>query len=78
MVIIKKMFLNYLELKTYKMKKLLFVAFCLSISFTACREDKKAEKKTVVKTENNVNIETPKGSVKTDGDGNVDIKIKDN
>ncbi|WP_166387741.1 MULTISPECIES: hypothetical protein [unclassified Polaribacter] len=59
------------------MKKLLFVVVCLTISFTACREDKKSEKKTEVKTENNVNIETPKGSVKTDGDGNVDIKIKE-
>ena len=57
------------------MKKLLFVAVCLTISFTACREDKKAEKKTEVKTENNVSVETPQGSVKTDGDGNVDILL---
>lgn len=63
--------------KNKKMKKLLFVVVCLTLSFTACREDKKEEKKTEVKTENNVNIETPQGSVKTDGDGNVDIKIKE-
>ena len=62
------------------MKKLLFVALCLTMSLTSCREDKKEEKKpdVEVKKENNVNIETPEGSVKTDDNGNVDIKIKDN
>lgn len=60
------------------MKKLLFIAFCLTISFTSCREDKKETKPKVEKKEGEVNIETPEGSVKTDNDGNVDIKIKDN
>ncbi|WP_299666316.1 hypothetical protein [uncultured Polaribacter sp.] len=62
------------------MKKLVFVAFCLALSFTSCREDKKKE--TTVKTEaeakRKVEIETSKGTVKADDKGNVDVKIKDN
>ncbi|TMM29602.1 hypothetical protein FDT66_10835 [Polaribacter aestuariivivens] len=61
------------------MKKLMFVAFCLAISFTSCREDEKKEKtvKTEVEAKKKVSIETSKGSVKADDKGNVDIKIKD-
>jgi hypothetical protein len=59
------------------MKKLLFVVLCLSLSLTSCREDKKKQETQKVEAEGEVNIETPKGSVKTDKKGNVDIKIKD-
>jgi hypothetical protein len=60
------------------MKKIIFLAFCLTISLSSCRDDKKKE--TVVKTETEatqkVSVETSKGSVKADDKGNVDVKIK--
>ncbi|QOD59378.1 hypothetical protein H9I45_08310 [Polaribacter haliotis] len=61
------------------MKKLIFAALCISISFSSCREDKKKEKtvKTEVEAKKKISVETSKGSVKADDKGNVDIKIKD-
>jgi len=59
------------------MKKIAFIAICcLTLSLTSCREEKK-EAKPAVEEKSEVNIETPEGSIKTDGD-NVDIKIEDN
>ena len=51
---------------------------CLTLSLTSCREDKKKETKVVEKEADvNVSVETSKGSVKADDNGNLDVKIKD-
>ncbi|AOW18570.1 hypothetical protein LPB03_14395 [Polaribacter vadi] len=60
------------------MKKIMFLAFCLTISLTSCRDDKKKETvKTETEAKKTISVETSKGSVKADDKGNVDVKIKD-
>ena len=60
------------------MKKIMFVAICLTMSLTSCRDDKKEEKtvKTEVEAKKTVSVETSKGSIKADDKGNVDIKVE--
>lgn len=49
------------------MKKIMFLAFCLTISLTSCRDDKKKETvKTETEAKKTVSVETSKGSIKAD------------
>lgn len=59
------------------MKKVVFMALCLTMSLTSCREDKKEKTvKTEVEAKRKISVETSKGTVKADDKGNVDVKIK--